>query len=129
MWRCPSCETINEHETCLICGENKPINVPDYSGEYRERVIEDVKAFESPKKVTPAKVPHFAPPTTMGERPIFVDEDHMDKRRTGFFSRFRKKTPAETKVKLFSDIDKYDEELERMKKEEKRKKKTGFFRF
>lgn len=29
MWKCPKCETINDSEICVICGEPKPLPVPE----------------------------------------------------------------------------------------------------
>lgn len=25
MWKCPNCETLNDTETCIVCGEKQPV--------------------------------------------------------------------------------------------------------
>lgn len=30
MWRCPSCETINNEPTCVVCGEKMPVVAYEY---------------------------------------------------------------------------------------------------
>ena len=59
MWKCPRCETINESDICVICGEARPIHRQEIELKQEEKP----KAKSEPPKVAavkPAKKSHVA---------------------------------------------------------------------
>ena len=47
MWKCPNCETLNDTDTCIVCGEKKPLpgEEPLLYGKKMSDPSEDYDAF------------------------------------------------------------------------------------
>ncbi len=68
IWRCPECETLNKGDSCLVCGEKKPIRTANNNS---QNYISQNYNSPTPTKTieTPATPP---PPVKKGVNPVLV---------------------------------------------------------
>lgn len=103
MWRCPKCETLNEADVCMVCGEKEPPVI----------------------KLQPLPMPK---PVVHKKRIVYDNLFRNVGRFDGGARVSRPPEPASAKLKkvaksgLFSGIDENDEELMEMKRKEDKKK-------
>ena len=51
IWKCPRCETLNQEEYCVVCGEKRMREIPDSSTKYDNK--EEISVFEMIDKKPP----------------------------------------------------------------------------
>lgn len=56
MWKCPACETLNNENICVICGEPKPA-----AGGDAPPVATPTPAYPTPVRSVPREVPAYSP--------------------------------------------------------------------